>query len=229
MTTAIVLSLGGSLILPKDGIALNYLRLFRDFILKLTADGVHICIVVGGGEITRSYQNAARELTPDIDPIVLDYLGIDQIAVNARLVHSLFVNHAHPEIIKNYNEFSKTDSQSPITIGAAHLPGHSSDYDAVFLAIRIGVNAIVNLTNIDYIYDKDPIKNPDAKPLTQATWEDILKQIHAWQPGLHFPVDPAAAKLAHTHRIEMRIVQGHNLENVRNAVLGKNFIGTHIR
>lgn len=229
MSKIVVLSLGGSLVYPSGGIDLNYLRLFRDFIISLTGNGMQFYIVIGGGEITRTYQNAARELTPDVDPIVLDYLGIDQIAVNARLVHSLFGDHANPDIIKNYTDFEESKSNYPITIGAAHLPGHSSDYCAVSLATRLGTKSVENLTNIDYIYDKDPVQNPDAKPLTQTTWEDILKQIHTWQPGLHFPVDPAAAKVAHTHKIEMRLVQGHNLGNVQNAILGNNFVGTHIR
>jgi len=47
-------------------------------------------------------------------------------------------------------------------------PGWSTDYDAVIMAKNISADAIINMSNIDYVYDSDPKKNRNAKKLNQS-------------------------------------------------------------
>ena len=50
-------------------------------------------------------------------------------------------------------------------VAGGWMPGRSTDDDAVRLAKIYGAEMVINLSNIDYVYDKDPNKYKDAKKL----------------------------------------------------------------
>ena len=58
-------------------------------------------------------------------------------------------------------------------MGAGWKPGWSTDYDAVLIAKNHNVKTIINLTNIDYVYDKNPGEFPDAKPMKELDWKSF--------------------------------------------------------
>ena len=76
-------------------------------------------------------------------------------------------------------------------------PGRSTDFDAVLLAKGCGAKTVVNLSNIDYVYDRDPRVNPGAKKFEKINWNDFRKIVGSkWSPGANVPFDPLAAKEA---------------------------------
>ena len=50
-------------------------------------------------------------------------------------------------------------------VAAGWHPGWSTDFVATILAERLQAKTILNLSNIDYVYDKDPNKYKDAKKI----------------------------------------------------------------
>jgi uridylate kinase len=109
------------------------------------------------------------------------------------------------------------------------VPGHSSDFDAILMAEESGALTVINLSNIDYAYDKDPNKYPDAKKIEKISWSEFRKLLpEKWEPGLSSPFDPIAAKHAQDLGLEVVIMNGSNLENLSNYLDGKNFLGTVI-
>ena len=86
----------------------------------------------------------------------LDWIGIHATRLNAQLLRNIFVGHAHPHIIKNPT--IDIDADEPVIIAAGWKPGCSTDYDAVLVAKNQGAMRLVNLSNIDYVYDSDPKK-----------------------------------------------------------------------
>ena len=92
------------------------------------------------------------------------------------------------------------------------------------------VNTIINLTNIDYVYDKNPSEFPDAKPLKELDWKSFKNIVgDKWIPGLSMPFDPKASKLAASLKLKVAIINGKNLERLEDFLNNKPFIGTIIQ
>ena len=114
-------------------------------------------------------------------------------------------------------------------IAAGWKPGCSTDYDAVLLARNFGVKTIINLSNIEKVYTKDPNKYPDARPIDKISWQDFRKIVgDRWDPGLNTPFDPVASKIAEQLRLKVIIAKGTNLKNLEKIIEGKRFVGTRI-
>ena len=95
----VVVSVGGSLIVP-DQIDTDFITRFKNLILEKVKNGHSFTIIAGGGKTARRYQEAANAVTP-LSPQDLDWIGIHATRLNAQLLHSIFGDHAHPQIIKN--------------------------------------------------------------------------------------------------------------------------------
>jgi len=221
----IVVSVGGSLIVP-DAIDTDFLTRFKALILEKVQQGFSFSIITGGGKIARRYQEAANAVTP-LSSADTDWIGIHATRLNAQLLRNIFVGHADPEIITNPTV--DIDADASITIAAGWKPGFSTDYDAVLIAKNLGAKRVVNLSNIDFVYDSDPKKNKNARKMEKINWADFRKLIPAeWDPGLSSPFDPIAAKEAETLGLEVAIMNGANLKEFSNYLDGKPFVGTVI-
>lgn len=225
----IVIKLGGSLIVPNGGLDTNYIKKFYDFIRKEVAEkNRRFFILIGGGQLSRHYRDAGAEVTGhELSNDDLDWLGIHATRLNAHLFRTIFRDIAHPVIINDYEYIQKPDK--PVVIAAGWKPGWSTDYDAVILAQDYNITKIIKMSNVDYVYDKDPKHNQDAKVLENISWPEY-RQIcgDTWDPGKHAPFDPIAAKLSSELNIQVIYLNGKNLENVEKAMNNENFIGTTI-
>jgi uridylate kinase len=224
-----VLSLGGSLVVPNGGVDIHFLTNFNTFIRKQVSEKKRrFFIVVGGGAITRSYQKAALDVRSEaLSDTDADWLGVHATRLNAQLVRTIFKDIADPRVIKHYEIILKI--QAPIAIAAGWKPGWSTDYCAVTLCQDYGIHQVINLTNIDQVFDKDPKKYPDAKPLGDIGWSAYRKLVgNTWKPGMNAPFDPIASKLAQEHNVRVKILNGQNLENLALALDDKAFVGTTI-
>ncbi|MEO8637586.1 MAG: UMP kinase [Candidatus Taylorbacteria bacterium] len=221
----IIVSVGGSLIVP-DGIDTHFLSTFKDIIVKHIKRGHRFIIISGGGKTARNYQDAVRAVTSlTIEDV--DWIGIHSTRLNAHLMRSIFHTYSHPRVIKNPHE--DLLFREKILVAGGWKPGFSTDYDAVLLARNIGAKKIINLSNIDYVYNKDPRKYKNAIPLPTLTWGEFRKLIpKKWSPGLSSPFDPVASKLAQELGIEVAIVNGQKIHELDNYLSGKKFMGTKI-
>lgn len=226
MTELIILSLGGSLIYPKE-INVSYLKKFRALILAAVKKGKQFGIVCGGGAICREYIKKANEIHA-LEPLQNDQIGIALTRANGQLVRELFGDFAYPEVVIDYSK-KITTSEKQIVIGAGWLPGCSTDKDAVLLAKLMGAKIVINLTNVDYVYDKDPRKFSHAAPIKKTTWTEFKKIIGGeWKAGMNLPFDPVAAALAEKEKMKVIILNGANLSNLEKCLEGKEFVGTVI-
>ena len=97
------------------------------------------------------------------------------------------------------------------------------------IAKNLGATRLVNLSNIDYVYDSDPKQNKNAKKIEKISWADFRNIIpKEWDPGLSSPFDPVAAKEAEALGLEVAIINGAHLEEFSNYLDNKPFIGTVI-
>jgi len=224
MAQIVVMSLGGSLIAP-DKIDIEFLTKFRRLILKFTEANNRVIIICGGGNTAREYQAVAKKINPQVSARDLDWVGIAATRINGELVSAIFDHIAHESILRDPTK--KIISEKKIIIGAGWLPGHSSDKDAVQAAKAFGAKTVINLSNIKYVYDKDPNKFKDAKPQKQMSWKEFLKLVgNQWQPGAHVPFDPVASHLASKYKMKLVVLNGSNLNNLEQFLAGKKFTGT---
>lgn len=224
----IIISVGGSLIVPNGGINTDFLRDLNKFVREEVNKGWKFFLVIGGGNTTRHYQDAGREVIGGMEKEDLDWIGIHATRLNAHLIRTIFTDIAHPRIIENY-EHKLINWKEPVVIGSGWKPGWSTDYDAVILARDYGGQFIVNLSNIYWVYDKDPKKFKDAKKLERLTWSDMEKIVGSeWKPGMNLPFDPVATKLAKKLGLTVVVTNGHDFVNLRNIIEGREFKGTAI-
>jgi uridylate kinase len=228
MSETVVMSVGGSLIVP-DAIDTLFLTDFRNLIERQnTFFGRRFIIIAGGGRTARRYQDAAATVT-ELDPEDLDWMGIHATRLNGHLLRTIFRDIAYPEMITNPDEITDVPTDVPLIIAAGYRPGASTDLRAAQIAINCGATKLMNLSNIDYVYTDDPRRNPNAEKIEDITWSEFVKLIPTeWNPGLSSPFDPVAARVAKQHNLEVTIINGQNITEVENYLEGKPFQGTKI-
>jgi uridylate kinase len=225
----IIISVGGSLIVPDGGIDTTFLKGLNSFVRAQLAKYPkrQFFLVSGGGATTRHYQNAAREVIGhELTNDDLDWIGIHSTRLNAHLLRTVLRDVAHPFIIKNYDIIRKVPER--VVVASGWKPGSSTDLCAIHLSEDYHVKMVINLSNIKQVYDKDPKAFPDASPIARTSWEDFRKIVgDAWKPGMHAPFDPIAAKKAESLGTRV-VVMGNDFENLHNFLEGEPFLGTVI-
>ena len=222
----IVISVGGSLIAPEQ-LDVTFLKKFKTFVLKQVKLGRHFVIITGGGKTARHYQDAARN-AGNLVPEDLDWLGIHATRLNGHLLRAVFRDVAYPKLVKSPSK--KPNTKKPVIIAAGWKPGWSTDYVAVRIAKNLGARRVVNLSNIDHAYDKDPRTHKNARPITTADWHTFRALLpDHWDPGLSAPFDPIAARAAHKAGMEIAIINGSRLAQVAHYLNHKPFLGTLVQ
>ena len=224
MKKVISIKFGGSVMVPDFPDA-DYIRRFRELVDKLNGD-YRFIIVTGGGGVNKKYNEIAKEIR-DMDDKSLDWIGIYTTRLNASLLFNVFREKCHPKIIKDPS--SQIDWQSDVLIGAGWKPGWSTDYDSMILANRMKSECTIIATNTKYIYDKDPNKFKDAKPLKHISWDELSEMVgEKWIPRMHIPMDPTAISYAKENKMTVVSLDGRDLENMEKAIKGEEFEGTVI-
>lgn len=210
-----------------DEIDVDFLRIFMDFVKEKVAAGEKFILITGGGRICRRYQKSAKDL--GVSSVSdNDWVGIYATRFNGEFLRILFGDLAYGELITDPSKIPETEK--PVIVASGWKPGWSTDYDAVFMAETVKIKKIVNMTNVDYVYDKDPKQFPDAKKIETVSWGEYRKLIpEKWGPGLNTPFDPIASRKAEELGLEVAILNGKNMNNVRKYFDGEDFIGTVIK
>jgi uridylate kinase len=223
-----VISLGGSIVAP-EGVDLSFLRDFLALVESLLKENEkqRFIFVVGGGAPARAWQKAYREISGGGKNEEADWIGVMATRLNAQLVKALMGEHCTQDVVINPTQVGPFVGR--VLVAAGWKPGFSSDYDAVLLAERFQADKVINLSNIEQVYTDDPRKNPEAKPIDRISWADFMRLVgDEWVPGKNVPFDPVASKHAAKIGIQVLCASGRNLENLKNILTGKPFIGTAI-
>jgi len=208
-----------------DTIDLGFLKNFRHSLQKYFSRN-RFFLYVGGGKICRLYQKALLEFGADTQD--RDWIGINVSRLNAEIVKQLFDKSAFEKVVTDPSK--KVSTRKDVLVAAGWKPGWSTDYCSVVLAKNTGVKTIINLTNIDYVFDKDPTKFPSAKAIKEINWKEFRKIVgNKWSPGLSMPFDPRASKLAEVLKIKVVVINGKHLDRLEDFLNNKPFIGTTIQ
>ena len=211
-----------------DEIDVKFLKSFKKLIEGQTKKGHRFIISPGGGKTCRKYQTALKAVAAGSHDD-LDWIGLNTNKFHAKFLQLIFKNLAEKTIVDEPTK--KMPFTKKILIGSGGWkPGRSSDDFAVRLAKLYGAQTVINLSNIDFLYDKDPRKFKSARKIEKISWNGLLKITgRKWRPGANVPFDPTAAKIAQKNKLEVIIANGKNLPNLKNILEGRKFKGSTIR
>lgn len=214
------------MIIPGD-INTEFLNEFKSLVVGFIGEGIHFYIITGGGKISRTYVEAAKIIGMPASND-LDWLGIQATRINAELVRVLLREYTPNKIV-----YGKEDvlsyKEHKVVVSGGWQPGGSSDMATVMLAKEVGAQKIINLSNVSFVYSADPKIDPNAVKVENITWADYRKIIPKdWSPSSNTPFDSTASRIAEEEDMEVAIINGANLENLKKFIEGEPFDGTLI-
>lgn len=221
----VVLSVGGSVLLRGDG-DLEYLTALADLLRELGRERP-LAVTVGGGRTAREYIRLGRDL--GLTEVELDEVGIDVTRLHARLVAARIgpPTPAHPPGTEREAAAALAHA-SPVVLGGTE-PGHTTDGVAALLAVRLRAERVVNATDVDGVYDRDPRSSPGARRLERLSWADfrgMVAELSTGTAGQSLPFDRLGADLLARAGIPLSVVAGRALAELARAVRGDRFTGT---
>jgi uridylate kinase len=203
----IVLSLGGSLIIP-DKVDIEYLKKFKKIIQK-NSRKYKFLIGCGGGSIARKYIYALRKA--GLNEKFQSFSGISATRMNARFMNYLF----------------GFDPEKGIPHTTGELKKYAKKRDEIAKKFK---GTFINLTNVTGLYTADPRKHKNAKFISKISWKEFDKMANKskYQPGQHFVLDQIASKIILKHKIPTYIL-GKDLKQLENVLKNKKFKGTLVQ
>lgn len=221
----IVISLGGSLIVPEK-IDINFLNKFKK-VIKKNSNKYKFIINCGGGSVARKYISALRQ--SGANQKMQSLSGIAATRLNARFMSYFFGKDPNKGIPHKTKQVKKAlKKQNIVFCGALkYEPNQTSDSTSAELAKKFKAK-FINLTNVKGLYTGDPKKNKKAKFISEICYKDFDKMANKskYQPGQHFVLDQTASKIIMQNKIPTYIIG--NLKQLDNFLRNKRFIGTTI-
>ena len=111
----------------------------------------------------KKYVIALDQGTTSSRAIVFDreqnILGISQTWANAQLISTWFQGYAPLKPNQDFYQFVDQIRTFSILVAGGFLPAIKTDEDAAILADYFGSPYLLNITNVDYVYDSDPRYN----------------------------------------------------------------------
>lgn len=151
--------------------------------IKKCADGGHqIAVVIGAGNIWRGRAGGSMDRT-DADRMGMLATVINAICLKDALIRAgaeAVVMTAVPmypfaQTYASQDAIAALEAGKIVVFGAGlGIPFLSTDSAGAVRAAEIGADAILMAKNVDYIYDDDPRKNPNAKPIKQIKASEVL-------------------------------------------------------
>jgi len=213
-----VLKLGGSLLYDENGqVMIDRVREYAKVVQALLEKGHEFVIVVGGGKPARVFISAAREL--GASEAQCDWIGIKMARHNAELLCAALGDAAFPKIVETLDELEVAFQHGKVVLMGGLTPGQSTNAVAALAAESVGADILLNATNVDGVYDRDP-KEPGAKMLKKVDIKELRSILSGsgTRAGEYKLFDPVAIKVVARSRIKAVIFNGNDTENLRRLV-----------
>ena len=225
----ICISLGGSMMFKGSDINIDYLKRFSEVISRFAKTNKFI-IVIGGGHVSRMYIEAAKAFTKN--NFLLDEMGMSVTKLNALFLINMFPKTLNvAQNVPVTLEELKTSLQAyDIVVMGGLMVGMTTDADAALACDAAGADTMINISNIDYIYDRPP-EEKGARKLTRMTHEELIELATKYdtrEARTHFVFDLVACKLAKRAKIELHFL-GNDTGEFEKALAGKAHMGTVVK
>ena len=184
----ILLKISGESLMGDSNFGLDFTttKFIAEEIKNIYDSEIEICLIIGGGNIFRGIKGASE----GIDRSTSDYMGMLATVINALSMQSILESSGVPTRVQSAINMSQIAEpyirrkavrhleKKRIVIFAAGTgnPFFSTDTAAALRASELNCSLIVKATKVDGIYDKDPLKYPDAKHFKNITYSEVLNK-----------------------------------------------------
>ncbi|MEO0063877.1 MAG: uridine monophosphate kinase [Chloroflexota bacterium] len=229
----ILLKLSGEALLGKleYGVDPAVVAFVAEQVKAVTALGVQVGIVVGGGNI---FRGMAAATATGMDRATADYIGMLATAMNGlalqdaleracvptRVMTAIDMNEVAEPYIRRRAVRHLEKGRVVVFVAGTGNPYFTTDTAAALRAVEIGAEVVLKATKVDGVYDKDPVKHPDAKRYPAITYGQVLVD------GLRV-LDAAAVSLCMENDLPIVVFDLDAHENILKAVRGES-VGTLI-
>jgi len=153
-------------------------------IAAIAKRGVEVGLVIGGGNIFRGIALAARNM----DRVQGDHMGmlatvinslamqdaLEQIGQQTRVMSAIQIHQVAEPYIRRRAIRHLEKGRIVIFAAGTSNPYFSTDTAATLRALEIKAQVIAKATKVDGVYDKDPLKHPDAIMYRTVTYTEVL-------------------------------------------------------
>jgi len=222
----ILLKLSGEALLGKGsfGIDTDVLKFVAEEISAVQALGVQIGIVIGGGNIFRGVEAS----TKGIDRVSADYIGMLATVMNSLALQNALEHHGVPTRVQTAIEMREIAEPFIKRRATRHLekgrvvifacgtgsPYFTTDTAASLRAMEIQAGAILKATKVDGIYDKDPVREKNARIFDKITYTEVLTR------DLKV-MDSTAVSMCRDNNLPLVVFNIEKKGNIRGVVCGQ--------
>ena len=228
----ILLKLSGEALMGEQefGISSDVITSYAKQIKEIADLGVEVSIVIGGGNIFRGISGAAQ----GVDRVTGDHMGMLATVINSLALQNSIEKLGVPtrvqtaiEMPKVAEPFIKRRAQRHLEKGRVVIfgagtgnPYFTTDTAAALRAIEMETDVVIKATKVDGIYDKDPVKYPDAKKYQTVTYNEVLaKDLKV--------MDATAISLCRENKLPIIVFNSLIEGNLKKVVMGEH-IGTTV-
>src|SRR5579884_128083 len=193
-------------------------------VADVAARGIQVGLVVGGGNIFRGVAAAAQKM----DRVTADHMGMLATVINSLALSDALEQDGIPTRVMSAIEMHQVAEpyirrrairhleKGRIVIFAAGTsnPYFSTDTAATLRALEIKADVIAKATRVDGVYDKDPLKYPDAVKYGEITYLDVL----AKALGV---MDASAVAMCRENRLPILVFNLNTYGNIMRISMGE--------
>ena len=184
----ILLKVSGEVLMGQAGFGLDMgtVEAVAREVAEISALGVELCLVIGGGNIFRGLSTAARGM----ERASADYMGmlatvmnalamqnaLEKIGVDTRVQSAIPMATVCEPYIRRRALRHLEKGRVVIFAAGTGNPFFTTDTAAALRAAEMGCDALFKGTSVDGVYTADPKKDPSARRYDQLTYMDVLSQ-----------------------------------------------------
>jgi uridylate kinase len=214
----------------KFGIDAERVKALASEVADVAKAGVQIGVVVGGGNFFRGVAAAARKM----DRVTADHMGmlatvinalalqdaLEHMGVHTRVMSAIEMNQVAEPYIRRRAIRHLEKGRIVIFAAGTSNPYFSTDTAATLRALEIHAEVIAKATRVNGVYDKDPLKFPDAVMYTKVSYLEVLSKDLA-------VMDSTAIAMCRDNRLPVLVFNLNTTGNIMRMSMGEN-VGTLI-
>jgi uridylate kinase len=232
--TRALLKLSGEALAGDKGSGLDFhaVEAFAEEVKAVHALGVHLALVVGGGNIIRG-ATASRE---GLDRVSADYMGmlatvinalalqdvLEKIGVDTRVMTAVRMESVAEPYIRRRAIRHLEKRRLVIFAAGTGNPFFSTDTAGVLRALEIEAQVILKATNVDGIFTGDPREDPNATFIRELTYQEAIVKNYA-------VMDANAFGLCKANQLPIVVFNINRPGAIRRVLEGDPDIGTIVR
>ena len=200
-------------------------------VAAISSKGLQVGLVIGGGNIFRGIALAAKNM----DRVTGDHMGMLATVINSlamqdalehqgchtRVMSAIEMHQVCEPYIRRRAIRHLEKGRVVIFAAGTSNPYFSTDTAATLRALEIRAEVIAKATKVDGVYDKDPMKFPDAVMYSEISYTEVLSK----SLGV---MDSTSIAMCRDNKLPILVFNLNTAGNIMRMSMGET-VGTVIR